>query len=108
MRLGSAGEPLRWYISHPPKSGPATSQLVRLASAVRMKAPFRVPTRTRTPVIVCPPGRPYPWSRYAAFVGDPRATSIPTSQPGRTHRGTLREFGDMSDGTPRLGADSLS
>src|ERR1051325_2370813 len=46
MRFGSAGEPLRWYISQPAKCGPLTSQFWRLPSAVRMNAPFFVPTRT--------------------------------------------------------------
>src|ERR1700681_4552345 len=48
MRLGSTGEPFRWYISQPAKCGPLTSQFLRLPSAVRMNAPLRVPTRTRT------------------------------------------------------------
>src|SRR4029077_19016659 len=48
MRLGSADDPFRWYISHPAKCGPLTSQFSRLPSAVRMNAPLRVPTRTRT------------------------------------------------------------
>src|SRR4051794_2047188 len=51
MRFGSAGEPLRWYISQPPQSGPSTCQSVRLPSAVSTNAPFRVPTKTRTPLI---------------------------------------------------------
>src|ERR1700674_4433392 len=48
MRLGSAGDPLRWYSSQPAKCGPLTSQFWRLPSDVKMKAPLRVPTRTRT------------------------------------------------------------
>src|SRR5581483_4257474 len=38
--------------SHPPKCGPATSHRSRLPSDVRMNAPFLVPTRTRTLLIV--------------------------------------------------------
>src|SRR5215831_13950080 len=48
MRLGSAGDPLRWQSSHPAKCGPLTSHLSRFPSAVRMNAPLRVPTRART------------------------------------------------------------
>src|SRR5207249_11595404 len=47
MRFGSAGDPLRWYISQPAKCGPLTSQFWRLPSAVRMNAPFFVPTSNR-------------------------------------------------------------
>src|SRR6266568_5085813 len=47
MRFGSAGEPLRWYISQPAKCVPLTSQFWRLPSAVRMNAPFFVPTSNR-------------------------------------------------------------
>src|SRR5205807_1291807 len=36
-----------------PKWGPLTSQRSRLPSDVRTNAPFRVPTRTRTPLIPC-------------------------------------------------------
>src|ERR1700687_1680875 len=50
-RLGSTGDPLRWYISQPAKCGPLTSHFSRLPSDVRMNAPLRVPTRTRTPLI---------------------------------------------------------
>src|SRR5437899_8356224 len=50
-RFGSAGEPLRWYISQPAKCGPLTSHFSRLPSEVRMNAPFFVPTSTRTPVM---------------------------------------------------------
>src|SRR4029077_20886637 len=50
-RFGSAGDPLRWYISQPAKCGPLTSQRSRLPSDVRMNAPLRVPTNTRTPLI---------------------------------------------------------
>src|ERR1700756_4540330 len=56
MRLGSAGEPLMWYISQPAKCGSLTSHLSRLPSAVRMNAPLRVPTRTRTLLIASAPG----------------------------------------------------
>src|SRR5579885_2794723 len=48
MRLGSTGEPFMWWISHPAKCGPLTSQFWRLPSDVRINAPLRVPTRTRT------------------------------------------------------------
>src|SRR5438270_13825611 len=51
MRLGSTGDPLRWYSSHPANSGPLTSHLSRLPSDVSMNAPLRVPTRTRTLLI---------------------------------------------------------
>src|SRR6267154_841653 len=51
MRLGSADDPLMWYISHPAKCGPLTSHFSRLPSDVKMNAPLRVPTRTRTPLI---------------------------------------------------------
>src|SRR5712692_4437864 len=50
-RFGSAGEPLRWYISQPAKWGPLTSQRSRFPSAVRTNAPLRVPTSTRTLLI---------------------------------------------------------
>src|ERR1700674_2454016 len=50
-RFGSAGDPLRWYISQPAKWGPLTSHRSRLPSDVRMNAPLRVPTNTRTPLI---------------------------------------------------------
>src|SRR6267142_622977 len=51
MRLGSTGDPFKWYISQPAKCGPLTSHFSRLPSDVRMNAPLRVPTRTRTPLI---------------------------------------------------------
>src|SRR6266436_9533131 len=51
MRLGSADDPLMWYISQPAKCGPLTSHFSRFPSDVRMNAPLRVPTRTRTPLI---------------------------------------------------------
>src|SRR6266849_532130 len=47
-RFGSAGDPLMWYISQPAKCGPLTSHFSRLPSDVRMNAPLRVPTSTRT------------------------------------------------------------
>src|SRR5713226_5775163 len=50
-RLGSAGDPLTWYISHPAKWRPLTSQRSRLPSDVRTNAPLRVPTNSRTPLI---------------------------------------------------------
>src|SRR6267378_3827597 len=50
-RFGSAGDPLRWYISQPAKCGPLTSHRWRLPSDVRMNAPLRVPTNTRIPLI---------------------------------------------------------
>src|SRR6266436_2103269 len=50
-RFGSAGDPLRWYSSQPAKCGPLTSHRSRLPSDVRMNAPLRVPTNTRTPLI---------------------------------------------------------
>src|SRR3979490_437546 len=51
MRLGSAGEPFRWYISQPAKWGPLTSHFSRFPSDVRTNAPLRVPTSTRTRLI---------------------------------------------------------
>src|SRR5207247_4079789 len=42
----------RWYISQPANSGPSTFQSSRVPSDVRTNAPFRVPTRSRTPLIV--------------------------------------------------------
>src|SRR6266480_7588918 len=54
MRLGSAGDPLMWYISQPAKCGPLTSHFSRLPSDVRMNAPLRVPTNTRTLLIFSP------------------------------------------------------
>src|SRR5687768_4120802 len=51
-RFGSAGDPLRWYISHPPKCGPLTSHCLRVPSDVRTNAPLRVPTSNRT-VLIC-------------------------------------------------------
>src|SRR3954452_23687692 len=50
-RSGSTGEPFRWYISQPAKSGPSTFQSSRVPSDVRMNAPLRVPTRSLTPLI---------------------------------------------------------
>src|SRR6266852_6967561 len=50
-RFGSAGDPLRWYISQPAKCGPLTSHFSRLPSDVRTKAPLRVPANTRTRLI---------------------------------------------------------
>jgi hypothetical protein len=52
MRFGSAGEPFTWYISQPPKCGPLTRQSRRLPSDSKMKAPLRVPTRTRTKLMM--------------------------------------------------------
>src|SRR6266481_2184928 len=40
-----------WYSSQPAKCGPLTSHFSRFPSDVRMNAPLRVPTRTRTPLI---------------------------------------------------------
>src|SRR5690349_739836 len=51
MRLGSAGDPFRWYISQPGKCGPLTAHVWRLPSDVRMNAPLRVPTSTLTLLI---------------------------------------------------------
>src|SRR5215469_13564192 len=48
MRLGLAGDPFMWKISQPAKCGPLTVHFSRLPSAVRMNAPFFVPTSTRT------------------------------------------------------------
>src|SRR4051812_22518955 len=52
MRLVSAGDPFMWKISQPAKNGPATSHFLRDLSEVRVKAPFLVPTRTRTPAMM--------------------------------------------------------
>src|SRR6266702_2843634 len=54
MRLGSADDPLMWYISQPAKCGPLTSHFSRLPSDVSMNAPLRVPTSTRTLLIYSP------------------------------------------------------
>jgi hypothetical protein len=40
-------------ISQPAKWGPLTVHRLRFPSAVSTNAPFRVPTRTRTPLIHC-------------------------------------------------------
>ncbi len=53
-RLGSTGDPLMWYISQPAKCGPLTSHFSRLPSDVRINAPLRVPTKTRTLLILAP------------------------------------------------------
>src|SRR4051794_7895777 len=42
-----------WKISPPVKCGPWTFHCSRFASEVRTKAPLRVPTSTRTPLILC-------------------------------------------------------
>src|SRR5690606_2979017 len=55
IRSGSTGEPLRWYSSQPAQCGPSTLQFWRVQSEVRMKAPLRVPTSTRTLLIDCVP-----------------------------------------------------
>ena len=39
------------FISQPAKWGPLTCQSCRAASDVKIKAPLRVPTNTRTPLI---------------------------------------------------------
>src|SRR5258708_39974777 len=52
MRLGSTGEPLRWYSSKPAKCGPLIFQSSRLPSEVMTNAPLRVPTSTLTLLIV--------------------------------------------------------
>src|SRR3974377_1406831 len=74
MRLGSADEPFRWYISHPAKWGPLTFQSLRLPSEVRMNAPLRVPTSTRTVFMNFPPMRLNP-----SF--DPKICRIPSTRP---------------------------
>src|SRR5215472_14954349 len=51
MRFGSTGDPLTWYISQPAKCGPLMSHFCLLPSDSRRNAPFRVPTKTRTPLI---------------------------------------------------------
>src|SRR5215469_1863145 len=53
MRLGLAGDPFMWKISQPAKCGPLTVHFSRLPSAVRMNAPFLVPTSTRTLLMEC-------------------------------------------------------
>src|SRR5487761_843160 len=50
-RLRSAGEPYTCSIAQPVKNGPATSHFSRLPSDVRINAPLRVPTSTRTLLI---------------------------------------------------------
>src|SRR4051812_10133994 len=52
MRLGSTGEPFMWKISQPEKRGPSTFHFLRVPSEERIKAPFLVPTRTRTPAMI--------------------------------------------------------
>src|SRR5260370_41772762 len=52
MRLGSTGEPLRWYSSKPAKCGPLIFQSSRLPSEVMTNAPLRVPTSTLSLLIV--------------------------------------------------------
>src|ERR1041384_4232003 len=52
IRFGSAGDPFMWYTSQPVKWGPLMSHFDRLPSAVMMNAPLRVPTSTRTLLIL--------------------------------------------------------
>src|SRR3954469_19960210 len=86
MRLGSAGEPLRGYISQPPPNGPSTFQSLRLPSAVRTNAPLRVPTRTRTPLMSHPslstPSSPYddPPTGNSSFA-DPTCQALDDKSP---------------------------
>ena len=40
MRLGSTGEPFRWYISQPAKWGPLTSHFLRLPSDAQNERAF--------------------------------------------------------------------
>src|SRR6266478_7423999 len=72
-RSGSMGDPLRWYISQPAKCGPLTSHFSRLSSDVNTNAPLRVPTDTRTVLIlVSLPGcRPFPRNYYLSRAGNP-------------------------------------
>src|ERR1700680_2443184 len=58
-----------WYISQPAKWGPLTSHCSRFPSDVRMNAPLRVPTNTRT-LLIC--YSPFLW----AGVRSPRARAI--------------------------------
>src|SRR5581483_11694903 len=51
---GFAGDPATWYISQPAKCGPLTSHRSRRSSELRMNAPLRVPTSTRTPLMTAP------------------------------------------------------
>ena len=67
---GSAGDPLSGKISQPAKCGPLTSHFSRLPSEVRMNAPLRVPTRTRTLLMLFSliEGRlSQPWSKDGGF-----------------------------------------
>src|SRR5215469_7566670 len=74
MRLGSTDEPFRWYNSHPAKWGPSTFQSLRLPSEVRMNAPLRVPTSTRTVLMNFPPMRVNP-------LFDAKICRIPWTRP---------------------------
>ncbi len=49
-RFGSAGDPARWYISQPPKSGPLIAQSRRAPPEVAMNAPFWVPISSQPPL----------------------------------------------------------
>ena len=49
-----------WKTSHPSKNGPSTFQSCRIPSEVRMNAPYRVPTSTRTELMRT---SPFPNSR---------------------------------------------
>src|SRR5688500_8686942 len=89
MRSGSAGLPLRWYSSHPPKWGPSTCQSLRVPSEVRMNAPFLVPTSTRTPAMSAPRCR-FPTTLTHGSARSHRSV-------GRRHLHDLRE----TDAVPR-------
>src|SRR5215831_3155027 len=82
-RFGSAGDPLRWYIPHPPKCGPLMSQCFRLPSDVKMKAPFFVPISNRTLLIVFSSSA---WCRYSPEPFISTASVVPASSP---HSGSV-------------------
>src|SRR5690349_14985698 len=102
MRLGSTGDPFRWYISQPPNSGPSTFHSRRPPSAVRMNAPLRVPTSTRTPVTVPTPcgslsdasdDRPRSDERATAKSSGPRRFEARRAHRNEPHRvGTVRDM----------------
>ena len=96
-RSGSAGDPLRWNISQPPKWGPSTFQFLRFPSDVSTKAPLRVPTNTRTPLIPAPfegsagPARHY--QRSSTYLSNWRAPNLqPQVKCVAGHRRHLRRI----------------
>src|SRR4051794_20327926 len=103
MRSGSTGDPFTWYSSHPAKCGPLTSHRSRAPSAVRMNAPFRVPTRTRTPLTTLPTSSSSPRT-----CGRPKRTTAPDAPTHRLGAGKVvrgvEVLPDVDDGGGRHGA----